>query len=95
MNSYEIRGNLLAWFKNFLHERKQKVVIRDSSSSLSNVFACVPQEYVCAIISYIGEKLLSLTRLFVDDTSFVYSISCSDTLELVINHDPIKIRILV
>ena len=43
MNSYGIRGNLLSWIKNYLHERKQKVVIRDSSSSLSNVSAGVPQ----------------------------------------------------
>jgi hypothetical protein len=40
---YGIKGNLLSWFKNYLHERKQKVVIRDSSSSLSNVSAGVPQ----------------------------------------------------
>jgi hypothetical protein len=26
MNSYGIKGNLLSWFKNYIHKRKQKVV---------------------------------------------------------------------
>ena len=93
MNSYGIKGNLLSWFKNYLHEGKQKVVIRDSSSSLSNVSAGVPQGSVLGpllfliYINDIGEQLLSLTRLFADDTSLGYSSSNPDTLELVINHD--------
>ena len=59
----------------YLHERKQKVVIRDSSSSLFNVFARVPQGSVLGPLLFlinindIGEQLLSLTRLFADDTS--------------------------
>lgn len=43
MNSYGIKVNFLTWVKKYLHERKQKLVIRDSSSSLSNVSAGVPQ----------------------------------------------------
>jgi hypothetical protein len=35
-------------------------------------------------INDIGEKLLSLTRLFADDTSMGYSSTSPDTLELVI-----------
>ena len=75
MNSYGIRGNLLAWFKNYLYERKQKVVIRDSSLLLSNVSAGVPQWSVLGPLSFhsyvndIGERRLSLARLFADDTS--------------------------
>ena len=38
-------------------------------------------------INDIGEKFLSLTRLFVDNTSLGYSSSSPDTLELVIDHD--------
>ena len=38
-------------------------------------------------INDIGEKCLSLTRLFVDNTSLGYSSSSPDTLELVIEHD--------
>ena len=75
MNSYGIKGHLLSWFKDYLHERKQKVVIRDLSSSLSNVSAGVPQQSVLGPLLFlinindIGEQLLSLTRLFADDTS--------------------------
>jgi hypothetical protein len=36
-------------------------------------------------INDIGEQLLSLTRLFADDTSLGYLSSSPDTLELVIN----------
>ena len=93
MNSYGIRGNLLSWIKNYLHERKQKVVIRDSSSSLSNVSVGVPQISVLGPLLFLvytndfGEQLLYLTRLFADDTSLEYSSPSRDTLELVINHD--------
>ena len=44
-------------------------------------------------INNIGEELLSLTRLFADDTSMGYSNSSLDTFELVINHDLNKLSI--
>jgi hypothetical protein len=91
----------LSWSKNYLHERKQKVVIRDSSSSLSNVSAgvwCIPRFcawslFLLIYVNDIGEQLLSLTRLFADDTSLGYSSPIHDTLELVINHDLNKLSI--
>ena len=93
MNSYGIRGNLLAWLKNYLHGRKQKVVIRDSSSPLSGASADVAQVSVLGFLLFliyindIGETLLSITRLFTDDTSLRYSSSSPDTLELLVSHD--------
>jgi hypothetical protein len=93
MNSYGIRGNLLAWLKNYLHGRKQKVVIRDSSSPLSGASTDVAQVSVLGFLLFliyindIGETLLSLTRLFTDDTSLRYSSSSPDTLELLVSHD--------
>jgi hypothetical protein len=47
---------------------------------------CLPLSFLI-YINDIGEKLLSLTRLFADDTSLGYSSSSPDTLELVIDHD--------
>jgi hypothetical protein len=44
-------------------------------------------------VNDIGEQLLSLTRLFADDTSLWYSSPIHDTLELVINHDLNKLSI--
>jgi hypothetical protein len=75
MNCYEIKGNLLKWFEHYLYCRHQKVVNRDSSSSYVSVSAGVPQGSVLAsllflvYINAIGDKLLSLSRLFADDTS--------------------------
>jgi hypothetical protein len=60
---------------------------------LYNVSAGVPQGSVLGhllflvYINDIGEQLLSLTRLFADDTTLGYSSSSPDALELVINHD--------
>ena len=43
INSYGVKINLLVWFKKYLHERKQKVVVRYPSSTLSNVSTGVPE----------------------------------------------------
>ena len=93
MNAYGIRGNLLNWFKNYLYERKQKVVNKNYSSSLSDLYAGVPQGSVLGpllfliYINDIGENLLSLTRLFADDTSLGYSSKNKIEIENVINND--------
>jgi hypothetical protein len=91
----------LSWSKNYLHKRKQKVVIRDSSSSSSNVSAgvwCIPRFCAWSLllliyVNDIGEQLLSLTKLFANDASLWYSSPIHDTLELVINHDLDKLSI--
>jgi hypothetical protein len=59
--------------------RKQKVINRATSSTVCEVSAGVPQGSVLdpllflIYINDIGEKLLSLSRLFADDTSLGYS----------------------
>jgi hypothetical protein len=79
MNSYGIKGPLIKWFENYLYQRKQKVINRATSSTVCEVSAGVPQGSVLGpllflvYINDIGEKLLSLSRLFVDDTSLGYS----------------------
>ena len=91
MNCYGIKGNLLKWFENYLYCRHQKVVNRGSSSSY--VSAGVPQGYVLGpllflvYINDIGDKLLSLSRLFADDTSLSYASQDEDQIKYVINHD--------
>ena len=78
MNYYGIKGPLIKWFDNYLHQRKQKVINRATSST------------VCEVLIYIndiGEKLLSLSRLFADDTSLGYSSQNVVAIENVINHD--------
>ena len=93
MNCYGIKGNLLKWFENYLYCRHQKVVNRDSSSSYVSVSAGVPQGSVLGpllflvYINDIGDKLLSLSRLFADDTSLGYASQDEDQIKYVINHD--------
>ena len=93
MNSYGIEGNLHSWFCNYLYERKQRVVIKDNSSTLQTVSAGVPQGSVLGpllfiiYINDIAENLISLTRLFADDTSFSCSGDDESQIRSVINHD--------
>ena len=93
-----LEGELLQWVSDYLSDRKQKVVIRNCSSSLRSVNAGVPQGSVLGpllflvYINDISESLLSLTRLFADDSSLFYSATNINDIEGIINHD---LRILV
>ena len=78
MKNYGIKDPLIKWSENYLYQRKQKVINRATSST------------VCEVLIYIndiGEKLLSLSRLFADDTSLGYSSQNVVEIEKVINHD--------
>ena len=93
MNSYGIKGELLAWFESYLTERKQRVIIKEAESSLSGVSAGVPQGSVLGpllfliYINDIGENLISLSRLFADDTSLGFSGQDKKEIQSVIEHD--------
>ena len=64
-----LEGELLQWVSDYLSDRKQKVVIRNCSSSLRSVNAGVPPGSILGpllflvYINDISESLLSLTRL--------------------------------
>ena len=93
MNSYGIRGKVLNWFTSYLQGRQQRVIVKKSSSSLCNVSAGVPQGSVLGpllftiYINDIADKLISLCRLFADDTSFSYSSHEESQIKTVIDHD--------
>ena len=88
-----IKGNLLAWICNYLASRKQRVQINSSTSSLLSVNAGVPQGSVLGPLLFlvyvndIAENLLSLVRLFADDSSLFFSATNLKDIEGVINHD--------
>jgi hypothetical protein len=93
IKSYRVDSNLLNWFSSYLQDRQQRVLINKSSSSLCNVSAGVPQRSVLGPLLFImhindiAEKLISLTRLFADDTSFSYSNRDELQIKTVIDHD--------
>lgn len=93
LNAYGIVGNLYNWFRNYLSDRKQKVICKSSASSLLEVSAGVPQGSVLGpllfliYINDIGENLESLTQMFADDTSLNYSNDNPREIQNVINRD--------
>ena len=98
LKQFGIEGDLLEWISDYLSGRKQKVVIRNSSSGLRRVNAGVPQGSVlCPLlflvdVNDISESLLSLICLFADDSSLFYSAANIKDIKGIINHD---LRMLV
>ena len=79
LNQYGISNDLLAFLTNYLSNRKQSVVLNDSISSSLPLTAGVLQGSVLGPLLFliyvndISEHLLSLTRLFADDSSLFVS----------------------
>ena len=75
LRSAGISGSLLSWFTDYLHNRKQHVVLPGASSSWTSVGAGVPQGSILGpllfllYINDIVEDIDSSIRLFADDTS--------------------------
>ena len=88
-----IGDSLLLWLTSYLENRKQKVVIQASESSSLPIKARVPQGSVFGSLLFlihvndITESLLSLTRLYADDSSLYYSAISLQDIEGIINHD--------
>ncbi len=88
-----INGDLLKWIENYLTNRKQRVTIKSTNSDLKLINAGVPQGSVLGPLLFliyvndITDNLLSITRLFADDSSLSFTSSNTDDLEGIINHD--------
>ena len=88
-----IEGELSQWINAYLSDRKQKVVIRNCSSSLRRVNAAVPQGSVLGPLPFlvyvndISGSLLSLTQLYADDSPLFYSATNIIDIEGIINHE--------
>ncbi|KAL8595170.1 hypothetical protein ACOMHN_013843 [Nucella lapillus] len=82
LRNFGVRGAVLAWIDNFLHQRRQAVVVNGSRSSFGSVRSGVPQGSVLgqtlflAYINDLPERLTALARLFADDTA-VYRVVTS------------------
>ena len=85
MESIGIKHSLLNWFQDYLHLRKQRVVINGKTSSWKTINAGVPQGSVLGpllfliYINDISMHLSSRASLFADDTSLSKHISDYDT----------------
>ena len=93
LKQYGISGDLLNWITDYLEDRQQRVIIKSYTSNYKTVSAGVPQGLVLGPLLFliyiydIADSLLSLTRLFADDSSLFYSASSILDIECIINHD--------
>ena len=75
LQSYGIEGNLLLLLRNYLKDRKQRVVLNGQSSFWENIVAGVPQGSVLGpllfliYINDLPEGITSVYKIFADDTS--------------------------
>ena len=75
LESAGISGSLLSWFKDYLKDRKQRVVLQGSASSWAFIKTSVPQGSILGpllsliYINDIVDDVHSSIRLFADDTS--------------------------
>lgn len=89
MKSYGIGGNLLNWLTDFLDNRKQQVVIKDTFSDIKDVTSGIPQGSVLGpllFIIYINdlpEAVNSEVQIFADDTKIFKAIeTVADSLTM-------------
>ena len=93
LKQYGISNDLLAFLSNYLSNRKQSLVLNDAISPSLPLTAGVPQGSVLGPLLFliyvndISEHLLSLTRLFADDSSLFVSATNLNDIEGILNHD--------
>ena len=85
LQSIGICGRLLLWFKDYLNNRRQKVVLKGNASSVRTLQAGVPQGSVLGPILFliyindISNSVGSVTKLYADDTSLLKRITDKNT----------------
>ena len=74
LEAYNITGQIKDWISEFLHDRRQRVVINSAKSNWSKVKSGVPQGSVLAPILFalyindLPENLKSKAKIYADDT---------------------------
>jgi len=99
LSSIGTKGELLHWFRNYLSDRKQRVVIANSSSSWKDIYAGVPQGSIIGpllfliFINDIVKDINSDIGLFADDTSLYIIVDSPDTSAHLLNSDLNRIHL--
>ena len=84
LNRHGIDGPLLRWFRHFLTNRMQRVVIRSKYSDWSSVKSGVPQGTILGPILFIiyindiSTDLTSTVKIYADDTKIYRTIGSPD-----------------
>ena len=92
-----VMGEILAWFKSFLSNRRQRVVLPDANSDLVFIRAGIPQGSILGpllFLLYINAIVLNIKsnyRLFADDTSLFIIVENPFEAANIINNDLAKI----
>jgi hypothetical protein len=98
LESIGIRGSLLSWVKNYLSERKQRVVINNSTSSWRDINVGVPQGSILGpllFIVFINDILTDINstiKLFADDTSLYLIVDDPQETAHTLNDDLVKLH---
>ena len=89
LHAYGIRGNLLQWIKNFLSDRKQRVVIGQETSGWRPVTSGIPQGSVLGpvlftiFINDMPKLVQSMMKLFADDAKIFKAIESVNDIETI------------
>ena len=92
-----ISGNLLRWFRSYLTNRKQRVVLPGAESEWTYIRAGVPQGSILGpllLLLFINDIVAEIgcnIRLFADDTSLFITVENPDTAAELLNIDLDKI----
>ena len=93
LERYGIHGDILEWFRSYLTSRQQRVLLRDSVSSVGKLKAGVPQGSILGpllfliYINDIADDMLGICRLFADDTSIGERSYEINSLQYMVNID--------
>ncbi|MCG8096842.1 MAG: hypothetical protein JAZ17_25000 [Candidatus Thiodiazotropha endolucinida] len=97
LKHYGISGGLLGWFKNYLSNRYQRVVLPGGKSDWLRIKAGVPQGSILGpllFIIYVNDivhAIHSNIRLFADDTSLYIIVDYPDAAAQILNADLFRI----
>ena len=92
-----VTGKVLAWFKSYLSDRRQRVVIPGGTSDWTSIYAGVPQGSILGpllFLVYINDIVVDIgshIRLFADDTSLYIIVDDPVTAAGCLNTDLQKI----